>query len=100
MSSKPESKSDHVKSPSVQWSSACGQAAAASAVMPVQRRCAASGAAPPSGGDSRKFGIKATGANNWIIAKSSMEGGFEVTLTWRPAPEGLLGRTWLDDGPG
>lgn len=31
-----------------------------------------------------KFGIKVTGANNWIIAKSSVEGSFEVTMTWRP----------------
>ncbi|MEV0562794.1 CU044_2847 family protein [Dactylosporangium sp. NPDC050588] len=29
-----------------------------------------------------KFGIKVTGAADWLIAKSSAEGSFEVTLKW------------------
>ena len=31
-----------------------------------------------------KFGIKATGTMNWIVAKGTGEGNFEVTLAWRP----------------
>ncbi|WP_113698937.1 CU044_2847 family protein [Nonomuraea lactucae] len=30
-----------------------------------------------------KFGIKATGTMNWLVAKAATEGNFEVTLTWR-----------------
>jgi Trypsin-co-occurring domain 1 len=29
-----------------------------------------------------KFGIKATGTTNWLVAKAAVEGNFEVTLTW------------------
>jgi hypothetical protein len=29
-----------------------------------------------------KFGVKVTGGANWIVAKASGEGSFEVTLTW------------------
>jgi Trypsin-co-occurring domain 1 len=29
-----------------------------------------------------KFGIKVTGTANWLIAKSTAEGSFEVTLSW------------------
>jgi hypothetical protein len=29
-----------------------------------------------------KFGVKVSGGTNWLIAKSSGEGNFEVTLTW------------------
>jgi hypothetical protein len=31
-----------------------------------------------------KFGIKATGTMNWLVARSAGEGSFEVTLAWRP----------------
>jgi hypothetical protein len=31
-----------------------------------------------------KFGVKVTGEANWIVAKASTEGTFEVTLTWNP----------------
>nr|WP_296069880.1 CU044_2847 family protein [uncultured Actinoplanes sp.] len=30
-----------------------------------------------------KFGLKVTGTANWLIAKASTEGNFEVTLSWR-----------------
>jgi hypothetical protein len=29
-----------------------------------------------------KFGVKASGAANWFVAKAAAEGNFEVTLTW------------------
>src|SRR4051794_4371210 len=29
-----------------------------------------------------KFGIKANGTANWLVAKAAAEGNFEVTLTW------------------
>ena len=29
-----------------------------------------------------KFGIKASGEANWLVAKAATEGNFEVTLTW------------------
>jgi hypothetical protein len=29
-----------------------------------------------------KFGIKASGSANWLVARASGEGNFEVTLTW------------------
>ena len=29
-----------------------------------------------------KFGIKASGEANWLVAKAAGEGNFEVTLTW------------------
>jgi len=35
-----------------------------------------------------KFGVKATGTMNWVVAKAASEGNFEVTLAWRPAPDG------------
>lgn len=31
-----------------------------------------------------KFGVKVTGTANWLVARSSMEGNFEVTLSWQP----------------
>lgn len=31
-----------------------------------------------------KFGVKVNGEANWIVAKTSTEGSFEVTLTWKP----------------
>lgn len=31
-----------------------------------------------------RFGVKVTGTTNWIIARSSLEGNFEVTLAWKP----------------
>ncbi|WBB96870.1 MULTISPECIES: CU044_2847 family protein [unclassified Solwaraspora] len=31
-----------------------------------------------------KFGIKATGTTNWVVAKAAAEGNFEVTLGWYP----------------
>jgi hypothetical protein len=36
-----------------------------------------------------KFGIKASGEANWLVAKAAGEGNFEVTLTWsrREEPE-------------
>ena len=30
-----------------------------------------------------KFGVKASGEANWLVAKAATEGNFEVTLTWR-----------------
>jgi Trypsin-co-occurring domain 1 len=33
-----------------------------------------------------KFGIKASGTANWLVAKAATEGNFEVTLTWAPQP--------------
>lgn len=29
-----------------------------------------------------KFGVKASGQANWLVAKAAGEGNFEVTLTW------------------
>ncbi|WP_433532174.1 CU044_2847 family protein [Micromonospora sp. CA-263727] len=36
-----------------------------------------------------RFGIKATGTANWVVAKAAGEANFEVTLAWYPdgAPE-------------
>ncbi|GIM89567.1 CU044_2847 family protein [Paractinoplanes toevensis] len=31
-----------------------------------------------------KFGLKVTGAANWVVAKAASEASFEVTLTWQP----------------
>jgi hypothetical protein len=31
-----------------------------------------------------RFGVKVTGTTNWIVAKSALEGNFEVTLAWQP----------------
>jgi hypothetical protein len=31
-----------------------------------------------------KFGIRATGTANWVVAKAATEGNFEVTLRWHP----------------
>ncbi|MBO0868702.1 MAG: hypothetical protein J2P15_09080 [Micromonosporaceae bacterium] len=41
-----------------------------------------------------KFGIKVSGTTHWIVAKTALEGNFEVTLTWpsRPADPGAAGR--------
>jgi hypothetical protein len=30
------------------------------------------------------FGLKASGSANWLIAKGSAEGNFEITLKWQP----------------
>jgi hypothetical protein len=30
-----------------------------------------------------KFGVKVTGTANWIVAKASTEGNFEITLAWQ-----------------
>jgi Trypsin-co-occurring domain 1 len=32
-----------------------------------------------------KFGLKASGATTWLVAKGSVEANFEVTLTWERA---------------
>jgi hypothetical protein len=34
-----------------------------------------------------KFGIKASGEANWLVAKAAGEGNFEVTLSWRRGEE-------------
>lgn len=34
-----------------------------------------------------KFGMKVTGTANWIIARSSADANFEVSLSWKPAGE-------------
>ncbi|MBN1173790.1 MAG: hypothetical protein JXA67_16580 [Micromonosporaceae bacterium] len=34
-----------------------------------------------------KFGIKVTGTANWLVAKATTEGNFEVTLSWAPRRE-------------
>jgi NTP-dependent ternary system trypsin peptidase co-occuring protein len=31
------------------------------------------------------FGIKVSGTANWLLARASAEGNFEVTLSWHPA---------------
>jgi Trypsin-co-occurring domain 1 len=31
-----------------------------------------------------KFGVKASGGANWLVAKAAGEGNFEITLTWSP----------------
>jgi hypothetical protein len=31
-----------------------------------------------------KFGIKVSGTANWLVAKASTEGNFDITLTWTP----------------
>jgi hypothetical protein len=36
-----------------------------------------------------KFGIKVSGAANWLVAKAATEGNFEVTMTWKPQPPAL-----------
>lgn len=30
-----------------------------------------------------QFAVKVTGGANWLIARSTVEGNFQVTLTWR-----------------
>ncbi len=30
-----------------------------------------------------KFGVKVSGAANWLIAKAATEGNFEITLAWK-----------------
>jgi hypothetical protein len=32
-----------------------------------------------------KFGVKASGSNNWTVARTASEATFEITLSWRPA---------------
>lgn len=34
-----------------------------------------------------KFGIKASGTMNWLVAKAASEGNFEITLTWKPSQQ-------------
>jgi hypothetical protein len=31
-----------------------------------------------------KFALKASGSANWLVAKGSAEGNFEITLKWQP----------------
>jgi hypothetical protein len=31
-----------------------------------------------------KFGVKASGGANWLVAKAAGEANFEITLTWSP----------------
>lgn len=31
-----------------------------------------------------KFGVKATGTANWVVARTAAEANFEVTLHWQP----------------
>ncbi|WP_239313091.1 CU044_2847 family protein [Plantactinospora mayteni] len=31
-----------------------------------------------------RFGVKATGTANWVVARATTEGNFEVTLHWQP----------------
>jgi Trypsin-co-occurring domain 1 len=33
------------------------------------------------------FGVKATGTMNWVVARAASEGSFQVTLSWKPAPQ-------------
>lgn len=35
-----------------------------------------------------KFGVKASGEANWLVAKAATEGNFEVTLTWSRREDG------------
>jgi hypothetical protein len=35
-----------------------------------------------------RFGVKASGEANWLVAKAAGEGNFEVTLTWSRRDEG------------
>ncbi|MEQ4303694.1 CU044_2847 family protein [Plantactinospora sp. B6F1] len=42
-----------------------------------------------------KFGVKATGTANWVVARATTEGNFEVTLHWHPR-----GSVQSDTGPG
>lgn len=37
-----------------------------------------------------KFGVKVTGTTNWLVARSSAEGNFEVTLSWEPGSRSAL----------
>jgi len=36
-----------------------------------------------------KFGIKAGGAANWLVARAATEGNFEITLSWSPRSAAL-----------
>jgi hypothetical protein len=40
-----------------------------------------------------KFGVKVTGTADWIVARASTEGNFEITLTWQPGVLPAAGRT-------
>jgi len=44
-----------------------------------------------------KFGVKVSGEANWLVAQTSAEGNFEVTLTWErrsePSRDSSRGRT-------
>jgi hypothetical protein len=35
-----------------------------------------------------KFGVKATGTMNWLVAKAATEGNFEITLSWQRRADG------------
>lgn len=35
-----------------------------------------------------KFGVKVNGEANWLIARAATEGSFEITLCWKPGPDG------------
>lgn len=43
-----------------------------------------------------RFGVKVSGAANWLVAKAVGEGNFEVTLTWDRRSAGTSKR----EGPG
>lgn len=34
-----------------------------------------------------RFGVKVSGTANWLLARASTEGNFEVVLSWHPKPE-------------
>jgi hypothetical protein len=36
-----------------------------------------------------KFALKASGSANWLVAKGSAEGNFEITLKWEPGAAGV-----------
>jgi Trypsin-co-occurring domain 1 len=42
--------------------------------------------AQPDGIELR-FGIRVSGAANWVVAKASTEGSFEITLRWSRTPD-------------
>jgi Trypsin-co-occurring domain 1 len=35
-----------------------------------------------------RFGVKVSGAANWLVARGAAEGNFEVTLSWEPGTRG------------
>jgi hypothetical protein len=34
-----------------------------------------------------KFALKASGSANWLVAKGSAEGNFEITVRWQPSSD-------------